>query len=173
MAKKGIAQRIIILGERTLLTIQYLKAFVVAVIAAFFSLIVFNNITDYETNHWCVQSVLGMEGVRASNVLCRAIQTPWMITSAYVLIIITEATIALLCWFSVILMLLKRDGRLLGLTGLAIAFGLFMFGFVVIAGEWFYMWQHAILAGMQQKAAIFSLVMLGSMLFVSSNEKYD
>lgn len=140
------------------------------VIAAFFSLIVFNNITDYETNRWCVQSVLGMDGVQSSNVMWRAIQTSWIITSVYVFIIITESVIALLCWFSVILLLLKRDGIFFGLAGLSIGFGLFMFGFVVIAGEWFYMWQHPILSGLQQKAAVFALAMLGSMLFVASKE---
>ncbi len=69
-----------------MLTIQNLKAFMVAVIATFFSLLVFNNIGDYETNHWCVQSVLRMDNVNSLNVMWRAIQTPWLITSAYLFI---------------------------------------------------------------------------------------
>lgn len=153
-----------------MLTISNLKILVIAVVAAFFSLIVFNNITDYETNHWCVQSVMGMEGVRASNVMWRAIETPWIVTSVYIFIIITEIAIALLCWYSVILMLLNRNGKIWGLLGLTMGFGLFMFGFVAIGGEWFYMWQHSTLAGLQQKAAVFSLVMLSCVLFVASKE---
>ncbi|MBS4168534.1 DUF2165 domain-containing protein [Parachlamydia sp. AcF125] len=153
-----------------MIKIQHLKIFVLAVIAAFFSLVTLNNIVDYETNHWCVQSTLAMESVQASNVVWRAIQSPWVITSAYILIILVEATIALLCWLSVILMLLKRGGKRLGLLSLTLAFGLFMLGFVVIAGEWFYMWQHSALADMQQKAAVFAVVMLNSMLFVAYEE---
>lgn len=148
----------------------YLKIFVLSVIAAFFSLVTYNNIADYETNHWCVQSTLTMESIQASNVIWRSIQTPGVITAVYLFIIVFEAIIALLCWLSVILMLLKRGGKGLGLLSLTLAFGLFMFGFVVIAGEWFYMWQHSILASMQQKAAIFALVMLNSMLFIASGE---
>lgn len=149
---------------------HYLKVFVVSIVALYFSFIVFNNLTDYETNHWCVKSVLGMEGVRAQDVLWRAVQSPKVVSSAYAAIITTEATIALLCWSSALAMLVKRRGKTLALVGLAIAFGLFMFGFVVIAGEWFYMWQHPILSGMQQKAAVIALIMLGCMLIVAQKE---
>ncbi len=147
-----------------------LKALVVAVIAAFFTLIVFNNVTDYETNLLCVQSVLGMEGIQIRNVLWRAIESPGIITAVYVLIIVTEAIIAFLCWLAAILLFSGQGGKLWATLGLTLGFSLFMFGFVAIGGEWFYMWQHPTFAGLQQKAAIFALVMLGSLLFVTSKD---
>lgn len=140
------------------------------VIAAFFTLAAFNNITDYATNRSDVDSVLTMEGITSTNVLWRAIQSQWIIASAYHLIIANEATVALFCWVSVILRLSKTDDRLIGLIGLTLAFMQFMFGFVVVAGEWFYMWQHPVLAGLQQKAAVLALVMLTSMIFISSKD---
>lgn len=135
-------------------------------IAIFFSFILFNNLTDFETNHWCVKSVLAMEGIKSKEVLWRAIQTPWIVTLSYILIIITEATIAFLCWLSALLMLVKNKGKLLAQIALIIAFGLFMVAFVIIGGEWFYMWQHPILGGLQMKATIFALLMLCSLFFI-------
>lgn len=153
-----------------MLAIQYSKTVVVGIIAIFFTLLVFNNTTDYETNHWCVEYVFGMKDVRAPNVLWRAIQNPWIITLGYVFIIAVEATIASLLWIATFRFLKKRDGRSFGIAGLTLGFGLFMLGFVVIANEWFYMWQTPILAGLQQKAAIYSLLMLVCLMFVSSKD---
>lgn len=83
-----------------------------------------------------------------------------MVTSIYIFIIVIEGLVSLFCWISVFLMLLKRNGWFFGFVGLAMAFGLFMLGFVVIAGEWFCMWQNPIFGSMQQKAAIYALMML-------------
>jgi len=146
-----------------------LKAFVLVAFAIFFSLLVFNNITNYESNHWVVKSVLGMEGVQDSAVTWRAIKAPWIVTPIYIFIIMIEAMVSVFCWISVFFMLVKRNGWFFGFAGLAMAFGLFMLGFVAIAGEWFYMWQHPIFGGMQQKAAVYSILMLASMLFVKES----
>ena len=85
-----------------MITKRNLKVMVVAIIASYFTLISFNNFTDYATNHWAVQNVLSMENVRANDVKWRAIQSAWIISSAFNLIIIIETVIALLCWLAVI-----------------------------------------------------------------------
>jgi|GEM_PF-5216895 len=46
-----------------------MQAVLVSCVAAYFSLVVFNNVTDFETNHWFVKTVLGMEGVLSEDVL--------------------------------------------------------------------------------------------------------
>jgi predicted small integral membrane protein len=156
---------------------QTIEIAVIASVALFFSFIVFNNLTDFPTNHWCVSQVLSMEGIRSVDVKWRAIHQPQIQIAAYLLIIIIEACIALLCWISIWMAL--RDtktapqkflsGKPFALLGLTSAFMLFFVGFVVIGGEWFYMWQHPILNNLQVKAAVFSLVMWGSLTFISTD----
>jgi predicted small integral membrane protein len=153
-----------------MMTTRKSKACILAVIAAYFLLIVFNNITDFDTNYWCVKSVLGMETIKSKAVLWRAIETPWIVKSVYVFIVSIEATIALLCSWSAILMLKKRNGKPLAALGLTLAFALFMFGFVTIAGEWFYMYMHPQLSNVVPKTTILALLMLVSLFFITSNE---
>src|SRR4051794_31754556 len=73
-----------------MITVRFLKMSVVTAITLFFWLIVFNNITDFETNHWFVKTVLSMEGVQAKEVLWRSIHSPLIVKCVYVSIIIVE-----------------------------------------------------------------------------------
>jgi predicted small integral membrane protein len=150
---------------------QYLTAVVVACVASYFSLIAFNNVTDFETNHGLVKAVLNMEGVKTQNLLWRAIESPALVKAAYLIIIATEVVIAILAWFSVILKLLGRGAKPFGMVALALAFTLFMFGFVVIGGEWFYMWQNPVVSGLVSKATILALLMLAALMFVIGEEE--
>jgi len=137
-----------------------MQAVLVSCVAAYFSLVVFNNVTDFETNHWFVKTVLGMEGVLSEDVLWRAITAPWMILTAYIVIIACEAVIALLLWCAAIQLFRGRDGRSAAMFGFGLAFCLFMAGFVVVGGEWFYMWSHPRVSGAVTKATGLSTLML-------------
>lgn len=157
-----------------MVSIRSLQIVVLAFIAAFFTIIVINNITDYATNHWCVAHVLSMEGVHSQEVKWRAIENPKLQNAAYVIIIFMEYLISGFCWAAVFQMADYKKavrGKALGFIGLVMGFALFFGGFVVIGGEWFYMWQSPILGTLQTKATIFSLVMLAGIIFLTARDE--
>lgn len=128
--------------------IRLCKIALVATIAVFFSLVAFGNVTDYGTNWAFVQYVLAMDTIFPDSTLrWRAITDERLQTAAYVVIIATQAAVALVLWAGVVRMLaaLRAPGfrRALTTAVLGLTLGLLLYGagFVVIGGEWFAMWQ--------------------------------
>lgn len=112
--------------------------------ALYMTLVVFGNITDYETNHAFVRHVLAMDTTFGSpNTSWRAITNPTAVTIAYVLIIAWEAVTALVMIAALVSWLRRREevARRLSSTGWVMQALLFGGGFIAIGGEWFVMWQ--------------------------------
>jgi predicted small integral membrane protein len=128
------------------------KILLVASVALFTTLVVFNNITDYGSNYAFVEHVLRMDTTFPNNKgMWRAITSPTLHHAAYVLIILMEGITALLCWAGAIKLLgaLRTEGikfnqsKKVAIAGLTLGFCLWFVGFIGIAGEWFLMWQSA------------------------------
>ena len=128
------------------------KILLVASVALFTTLVVFNNITDYGSNYAFVEHVLRMDTTFPNNKgMWRAITSPTLHHAAYVLIILMEGITALLCWAGAIKLLgaLRTEGikfnqsKKVAIAGLTLGFCLWFMGFIGIAGEWFLMWQSA------------------------------
>jgi predicted small integral membrane protein len=126
------------------------KILMVASIAAFATLVAFGNVTDYETNFAFVQHVLSMDTIfERSAIGYRAITNPALHHAAYAAIIAAEAATGVLCWIgaAVLARNLRADARTFqrakawAVAGLLLGFLLWQFGFMVIGGEWFGMWQ--------------------------------
>lgn len=134
------------------MAVRLSKIALVAAVGLLAFAIVINNTTDYNTNFQYVYHVLSMDTIFPDSTLTwRAIHNPVLHHAAYVLIIATEAAVALLC--------LGGAGRLLqnlGATGqqfnqakaiatygLTLAFLFWFVGFMVVGGEWYAMWQSA------------------------------
>jgi predicted small integral membrane protein len=154
------------------LTIHYCKAALVAVVAAFFTIIAFDNIVDYNSNWLFVQHVLSMDTTFPDNSLkWRAITSPTLQKLGYWSIIAWEALTAVALWIGA-----ARLSRAAGsgaafaqakaaaTVGLTMGFLLYGIGFVIVGGEWFAMWQSQIWNG-QQKAFEF-IGMIGVVLIV-------
>lgn len=142
-----------------------------------FLLIAFNNITDYWTNFDLVKMVVGMDSVSAESVQWRAIKSPPLQHALYLAIIVWESLTAIFCLIGSLSMLNANrsiqsyaTGKKMAFTGLTMGFALFMGGFVVIAGEWFYLWASP-LASMHAKAILFSLLLASFAYFVSRNDE--
>jgi len=129
---------------------RIIKILLLAAIAIFFTLVILNNMTDYETNFAFVQHVLSMDTIfPESNLKWRAITTPALHHLFYWIIIIWEISTAALCWIGVI-QLKKEIGsstsefnsaKIYGLIGLTTSCLLWLVVFWSIGGEWFAMWQ--------------------------------
>jgi predicted small integral membrane protein len=157
------------------MTARYAKIAMTLALAAFAFLTVFNNITDYRSNFNFVQHVLSMDTTFPDNAArYRAIVQPWLWHGAYWLIILGEAiTAGLLGYGALELWLARRaDARVFaqakrwGIAGLTVGFFVWFFGFMVIGGEWFLMWQSEIWNG-QDAAFRFYMALLGVLIFLN------
>ena len=82
------------------MTLRTIKVILVFGVAIFYSLVVFNNITDYGSNYEFVRHVLMMDSTFPGNRgMWRAINTPLLHTAFYFSIIAWEAVTMLLCWW--------------------------------------------------------------------------
>lgn len=139
--------------------------------ALYMALVVFGNITDYETNHAFVQHVLAMDTTFGSpNTTWRAITSPIAVTVVYVLIILWEAVTALALVAGLVAWLRGREevARRLSSTGWVMQALLFGGGFIAIGGEWFAMWQSKDWNGLSAAFQNFVVAALGLILLHAS-----
>lgn len=125
------------------------KSALVLTTAVLTSLVVLNNVTDYQSNFVFVSHVLSMDTTFPdNNGLWRRIEAPLVHHGAYVSIILVQCLIASLTWIGGLRMLVARADSahfasstgyaVLGLTAGVV---LYVAGFLAIGGEWFLMWQ--------------------------------
>lgn len=139
--------------------------------AAYMVLVVFGNVTDYETNHAFVQHVFAMDTTFGSpSTTWRAITSPTVVTIAYVLIILWEAVTAAVMLAALVSWLRRRHeaARLLSSTGWVMQLLLFGGGFIVIGGEWFLMWQSKDWNGLAAAFQNFVIAALGLVVLHAS-----
>lgn len=108
------------------------------------ALIAFGNITDFGTNQAFVQHVLAMDTTfRSPDMMWRAITSPGLQNTAYVVIIVWETLTALVLIAAFVAWIRARDvqARRLSTLGWVMWVLLFGVGFLAIGGEWFQMWQ--------------------------------
>lgn len=151
------------------------KAMMTAALAAFCLLVAYDNLVDYETNYAFVRHVLSMDTTFPGNALMhRAIidERGWRM--AYAAIIAGEAVSGLFLALGAVAMLARlaapaarfeRAKRFVYLGG-ALAFLVWFFGFMVVAGEYFAMWQSKDWNG-QAAAFRFSMTVLGVLILVA------
>lgn len=132
------------------MTVRLSKVLLTFSLGAFALLAGVDNLLDYEVNLTFVQHVLSMDTTFAhSSLRWRAITSPWLHDVAYWIIIAAEIATGILCLAGAWRMFAVRgaDARAfegakgLAVAGLTLGFLLYFFGFLVIGGEWFKMWQ--------------------------------
>jgi predicted small integral membrane protein len=142
------------------MTIRLCKTALVAMMALFFAVVVFGNLTDYQTNASFVEHVLAMDTIFPDSTLkWRAVTDKQLVTLAYWAIIGWEIlTAAILSVAAVRLALACRDqhrflaAKPLGTLGLSFGLLLYGFGITIIGGEWFAMWQSKVWNGLDSAA---------------------
>jgi predicted small integral membrane protein len=154
------------------------KIVMVGSLAAFALLVTFDNLTDYGTNYEFVRHVMSMDTTFQGNgLLYRRVTSPALWNAAYALIIFGEgltglsllaATFALLRRLRAPSARFNRAKRLV-FVGATIGFLVWFFGFILVGGEWFQMWQSAAWNG-QQPAFRFYLTLLAVLIFVNQSD---
>lgn len=154
------------------MVVRLVKA-VLTLAAGLFGLLVgIDNILDYGTNFAFVRHVLSMDTTVPGNALAwRAITSEWAHHAAYAAIIASELAVGAACTAGAWRLYATRalsapafnDAKQLAVAGLAGGFALYFFGFLVVGGEWFQMWQSGTWNGQEPAfrfAASFGLVLI-------------
>jgi predicted small integral membrane protein len=149
------------------------KALLVLGVALFYTLVVFNNLTDYDSNYQLVRHVLMMDSTFSGNRgMWRALNSPVWHTLFYLCVIAWEILTMILCWWGGLRLLAAlRDTALkarraasLAIAGLTLGLLMWLVAFLTVGGEWFLMWQSTAWNG--QEAAFRMFAVLGIVLLL-------
>ena len=158
-----------------MIEIRITKIVMVASLALFALLVTFDNLTDYDTNYAFVWHVLSMDTTFPGNALLyRHITSPALWQVGYALIIVGEGLFGIALAVATISLAwrLRSDGvhfnhaKRFVIIGAALGFLVWLFGFMVVGGEWFSMWQSAMWNG-QEAAFRFYMTILAVLIFVN------
>jgi predicted small integral membrane protein len=147
----------------------------IVALAAYALIVAYDNIVDYGSNYEFVSHVLSMDTTFEGNHLKhRAISNETMWRAAYVMIIAVEALTGLLLALGALALVRRlrapadifNKAKVWSVAGLVVGFGLWFGGFLVIAGEYFAMWQSKVWNG-QEAAFRITAVILGVLIYVS------
>ncbi|WP_048648446.1 DUF2165 family protein [Nitratireductor soli] len=161
------------------MTSRYAKIVMTLALAAFAFMVTFNNITDYGSNFEFVKHVFSMDTTFPGNkAMYRAIETPTLWHAGYWLIIAGEGLTFILLLIGGLQMLGARAqpaaafqaAKKWTIAGAAVGFLVWFFGFMVVGGEWFLMWQSDTWNG-QDAAFKFYMAILGVLIFVNQPDR--
>lgn len=136
-------------------------------VAIFYTFVVFNNLTDYDSNYQFVRHVLMMDSTFPENHgMWRANNSPAIHTAFYVAIIAWEFVTMTLCWWGGIRLLRMFHAaaedfqRAKGVAVAALTLSLLMWlvAFLSVGGEWFLMWQSKNWNGQEAAFRMFTVV---------------
>jgi predicted small integral membrane protein len=150
-------------------------------VAIFYTLVVFNNLTDYDSNYQFVRHVLMMDSTFPGNHgMWRAVNSPSAHTAFYVGIIAWEILTMLLCWWGVARMLRAFNARAaefdrakgVAIAALTLNLLMWLVAFLSIGGEWFLMWQSKNWNGQDAAFRMFTVVGIVLLLVAQREPEY-
>jgi predicted small integral membrane protein len=156
-------------------TTRRAKTLLLAAVALFYSIVVFNNITDYNSNYEFVHHVLMMDSTfPANHGMWRAINRPLWHHVFYISIIAWEACTTLLCWAGALILVRKlraqaaafNRAKAVGVAGLTLSLLMWLVAFLSVGGEWFLMWQSKTWNGQEAAFRMFTVVGVITILMV-------
>jgi len=155
------------------MSLRTIKTALVFGVAVLYTLVVFNNLTDYDSNYQFVRHVLMMDSTFPGNHgTWRAINNPAIHTAFYISIICWETLTMALSWLGGALLLraLRRPAaqfhraKRVAIAGLTLGLLMWMVAFLSVGAEWFLMWQSKTWNG--QDAAFRMFTILGIVLLL-------
>ena len=161
-----------------MITERLLKVVMVGCLALFALVVAYDNLVDYGSNYLFVQHVLSMDTTFPDNALMgRQITSPMVWSLAYWAIILAEGATAVTLGVGAIEMARHlradavrfRHAKRFVYLGAGLGFLLWFFGFLVVAGEWFAMWQSKSWNG-QDAAFRFYMPILAVLIFVNQRD---
>src|SRR5450631_834246 len=130
------------------MTLRAIKSVLMFGVAVFYTLVVFNNFTDYDSNYQFVRHVLMMDSTFPGNHgMWRAISSPLIHTAFYLSIIAWETITMLLCWWGAVRMAGTLRGtpaafhqaKRISIVALTLSLMMWLVAFLSVGAEWFLM----------------------------------
>lgn len=142
------------------------KTLLVLAIALYYTLVVLNNTTDYNSNFQFIRHVLMMDSTLHNSAMWRAINSPAIHTLFYITIILWESLTMTLCWWGGIKLArnlkapaaMFHQSKSIAIAGLTLSLLLWFFAFLTIGAEWFLMWQSTTWNGQEAAFRMFTVV---------------
>jgi len=143
------------------------KLLLVAGIGLFYTLVVFSNLTDFDSNYQFVRHVLSMDSTFPGNHgMWRALLSPAFHLSFYLGIIAWEIATTILLWWGVVQLYraLRLPARAFNaakripVMALTLSLLMWLVSFLAIGGEWFLMWQSHTWNGQEAAFRMFAVV---------------
>ena len=162
------------------MTLRLAKVVLVFAVAMFYTVVVFNNITDYNSNYQFVRHVLMMDSNTLGNhERWRAMNSPAWHKAFYVSIILWEALVMLLSWWGGLRLmralnapaLVFTQAKSVSVAALTLAMLMWLVAFLTVGGEWFLMWQSKTWNG--QDAAFRMFTVIGIILLLLAQPDSD
>lgn len=162
------------------MTLRAAKVALVLAVALFYTFVVFNNITDYDTNYQFVRHVLMMDSTAPGNHgMWRALNSSGWHTAFYLGIIIWEFVVMSLCWTGGWRLIRSisapapafENAKKVAIAALALSLLMWLVAFLGVGGEWFLMWQSKDWNG--QPAAFRMFTVIGVVLLLLAQPEAD
>lgn len=143
------------------------KLLLLSGIALYYTLVVFNNLTDFDSNYEFVRHVLSMDTTFPGNHgLWRALPSPAFHLAFYIGIIAWEIVTATLLWWGVVVMLRAlrlpasafNAAKRVPVMALALSMSMWLVAFLSVGAEWFLMWQSHTWDGRDAAFRMFTVV---------------
>ena len=143
------------------------KLLLLAGIALYSSLVVFNNLTDFDSNYQFVRHVLMMDTtIPGNHGLWRALTSPTIHLAFYCSIILWEIANTILLWWGMARLVkalrLPADAfnssKGPAVMALALSMSMWLVAFLSVGGEWFLMWQSRTWNGQEEAFRMFAVV---------------
>ncbi len=160
------------------MTLRIAKLALVFAVAIFYSLVVLNNTTDYDSNYQFVRHVLMMDSTFPGNRgMWRAVNSPAWHTLFYLAIITWETVSMILCWLGAFMMAraLRKvpaafhQAKRIAIAALTFSLLMWFVVFLSVGGEWFLMWQSKMWNGQDAAFRMFTVIGI-ILLFVAQPE---
>jgi predicted small integral membrane protein len=151
------------------------KISLLCAVALFYTIVVFGNITDYNSNYQFVRHVLMMDSTFPGNRgMWRSLNSAGWQTVFYLGIIAWECLVTLLSWWGAVRLTrvfnasapVFHRAKSVSIAGLALALLLWLVAFLDIGGEWFLMWQSKTWNGQEAAFRMFTVTGIVLLLLV-------
>jgi len=143
------------------------KLLLLAGVAIFYTLVVFNNLTDFDSNYQFVRHVLAMDTTFPGNHgMWRALRSPRVDLAFYLGIIAWEIANTFLLWWGVVRLTRARklpakafnEAKGVPVAALTLSLSMWLVAFLSIGAEWFLMWQSKTWDGREEAFRMFAVV---------------
>jgi predicted small integral membrane protein len=162
------------------MTLRAAKLALVFAVALYYTLLVFNNASDFNSNYQFVRHVLMMDSTFPANRgMWRALNQPAWHLAFYITIIAWEFVTMILCWRGGWRMTRALQGtaaafdraKRIAIIGLTLALLMWLVDFLAIGGEWFLMWQSKAWNGQEVAMRMFTVIGIVLLLVVQPDSE--